>query len=130
MDALRSKYGEFVLAMLYNTGGLNSTSGWNLIVSAPWTDEMGKFDATHVIAQALHDGLDSEHQIAVSRVTVLTTDDSFARDITFLYPVAPGSKGVPVALVTAGDVSEGGGFVLCSRRLDTLVAATPPQQAR
>lgn len=129
VDSLRSHHGEFTLAMLYNSGGLNSTSSWNLIVSSSWTDEIGKFDATHLIAQALHDGLDSEHQVAVSRVTVLKTDDPFVRDINFLYPVALGSKGVPVALVTAGDVSEGGGFVLCSRVPEVLVAETPPQTA-
>ena len=115
VDNLRSHHGEFTLAMLYNSGGLNSTSSWNLIVSSFWTDETGKVDATHLIAQALHDGLDSEHQIAISRATVLRTDDPFVRDMNFLYPVALGSKGVPVALVTAGDISEGGGFVLCSQ---------------
>jgi hypothetical protein len=130
VDTLRSKHGELTLAMLYNSGGLNSTSNWNLIVSGPWADEMGKFDATHLVAQALHDGLDSEHQIAISRVTILRTDDPFSRDMNFLYPVPPGSKGVPVALVTAGDVSEGGGFVLCSRTPETLIAETPPQTAR
>lgn len=129
VDSLRSHHGEFTLAMLYNSGGLNSTSSWNLIVSSSWTDEIGKFDATHLIAQALHDGLDSDHQVAVSRITVLKTDDPFVRDINFLYPVALGSKGVPVALVTAGDVSEGGGFVLCSRVPEVLVAETPPQTA-
>ncbi len=130
VDDLRSHHGDFALAMLYNTGGLNSTSSWNLIVSAAWTDEIGKFDATHLIAQALHDGLDSEHQIAISRVTVLKTDDPFVRDMNFLYPVSAGSKGVPVALVTAGDVSEGGGFVLYSRIPEALVAETPRQTAR
>jgi hypothetical protein len=129
LETLRSKHGELTLAMLYNSGGLNSTSSWNLILSAPWADEMGKFDATHLVAQALHDGLDSEHQIAISRVTILRTDDDFTRDVNFLYPVSPGSKGVPVPLVTAGDVSEGGGFVLLSRAPETLIAETPPQTA-
>lgn len=129
LDKLRSHHGEFTLAMLYNSGGLNSTSSWNLIVASSWSDEIGKFDATHLIAQALHDGLDSEHQIAISRVTVLRTDDPFVRDMNFLYPVALGSKGVPVALVTAGDISEGGGFVLCSLVPESLVAGTPPQTA-
>ena len=129
VEKLRSQRGEFTLAMLYNSGGLNSTSSWNLIVSSPWTDEVDKFDATHLIAQALHDGLDSEHQIAISRVTVLRTDDPFVRDMNFLYPVPLGSKGLPVALVTAGDISEGGGFVLYSRVPEAVVAGTPPQSA-
>ena len=131
VDSLRSKYGEFTLAMLYNTGGLTAPSNWNLIVSASWANEMGKYDTTHLIAHALHDGIDSENQIAISRVTVLSTDDSFVRDMTFLYPVAPGKAGVPVAQVTAGDVTEGGGFVLYSRRSESrqLVPQTPPQAA-
>ncbi len=130
VETLRSKHGEHTLAMLYNSGGLNSDSSWNLILSAPWADEMGKFDATHLVAHALHDGLDSEHQLAISRVTILRTDDPFSRDINFLYPVPPGNRGVPVALVTAGDISEGGGFVLCSRTPETLIAAAPPQTTR
>ncbi len=132
VDSLRSKYGEFMLAMLYNTGGLTAPSNWNLIVSASWADEKGKYDTTHLIAHALHDGMDSESQIAISRVTVLNTDDPFVRDLTFLYPVPPGSAGVPIAQVTAGDVSEGGGFVLYSRRRESnqLVPQVPSQTAR
>lgn len=133
VDNLRSKYGDFTLAMLYNTGGLTAPANWNLIVSAPWADEKGKYDTTHLIAHALHDGMDSENQIAISRVTVLDTDDPFVRDMTFLYPIAPGSPGVPVAQVTAGDVTEGGGFVLYSRRPESshrLVPQAPPQTAR
>jgi len=132
VDTLRSKYGEFTLAMLYNTGGLTAPANWNLIVSAPWADEKGKYDTTHLIAHALHDGMDSENQTAISRVTVLNTDDPFVRDMTFLYPVPAGSGGVPVAQVTAGDVSEGGGFVLYSRRPEPnhLVPQAPPQTAR
>ncbi len=130
VDSLRSKYGDFTLAMLYNSGGLIAPSSWNLILSAPWADEMGKFEATHLVAQALHDGMDAENQIAISRVTVLRTDDPFVRDMTFLYPLAPGSTGVPVAQVTAGDVTEGGGFVLYSRRADQLVPQTPPKTVR
>ena len=130
VDSLRSKYGDFTLAMLYNSGGLIAPSSWNLILSAPWADEMGKFEATHLVAQALHDGMDAENQVAISRVTVLRTDDPFVRDMTFLYPLAPGSTGVPVAQVTAGDVTEGGGFVLYSRRADQLVPQTPPKTVR
>jgi hypothetical protein len=118
VEDLRAKYGEFSLAMLYNSGPLTAPSSWNLIVAAPWTDEMGKFDTTHLIAQALHDGMDSENQIAISRVTVLKTNDPFVRDMTFLYPVPSGSLGVPVPQVTAGDIIEGSGFVLYARRAD------------
>lgn len=115
VDDLRRQHGEFTLAMLYNRDSLAASSIWNLIVAAPWTDTMGKADTTHLIAHALHDGLDAENQSAISRVTVLRTDDPFVRDMTFLYPViSPG--GVPVGQVTAGDVSEGSGFIFYSNK--------------
>ncbi len=115
VEGLRENQGEFTLAMLYNTGSLTSSISWNLIVSAPWTDAMGKYEATHLIAHALHDGLDPENQPAISRVTVLKTTDPFVRDMTYLYPVAsPG--GVPLSQVTAGDVDDGSGFIFYSKK--------------
>lgn len=115
VEDLREKHGEFTLAMLYNTGSLTFSINWNLIVPAPWTDEMGKVETTHLIAHALHDGLDPDNQSAISRVTVLKTTDPFVRDMTYLHPVAsPG--GVPVSQVTAGDVEEGSGFIFYSKK--------------
>lgn len=38
VDNLAAERGEFVLAMLYNVGGLDVSYGWSLIVSAPWTE--------------------------------------------------------------------------------------------
>ena len=63
--------------MLYTANSLTASSSWNLIVSAPWTDAMGKVETTHLIAHALHDGLDPDNQSAISRVTVLKTTDPF-----------------------------------------------------
>jgi hypothetical protein len=115
VDSLRENHGEFALAMLYNRSSLTSPNNWNLIVSAPWTDAMGKYDTTHLIAHTLHDALDPENQPAISRVTVLSASDPFVRDMTYLYPVAsPG--GVPVGRVTAGDVDEGSGFIFYSKK--------------
>ena len=115
VDSLQENHGEFTLAMLYNRNSLTSSNNWNLIVSAPWTDEMGKYDTTHLIAHALHDGLAPENQPAISRVTVLNTSDPFVQEMTYLYPAAsPG--GVPVGRVTAGDVDEGSGFIFYSKR--------------
>jgi hypothetical protein len=115
VEGLREKHGEFTLAMLYNAGSLSSSSNWNLIVSAPWTDAMGTYDATHLIARTLHDEMDPTNQPAISRVTVLNTRDPFIRDMTLLYPEAsPG--GVPVGRVTAGDVDEGSGFIFYSKK--------------
>ena len=115
VEGLRENHGEFTLAMLYNTGSLTSSISWNLIVSAPWTDAMGKVETTHLIAHALHDGMDPDNQPAISRVTVLKTSDPFVRDMTYLYPVvSPG--GVPVSRVTAGDVEDGSGFIFYSKK--------------
>lgn len=116
VESLKAEQGEFTLAMLYNSGGLTAPSTWNLIVSAPWTDKMGKVESTHLIAQALHDGLGAENQIAISRVTVLKTSDRFVQDMTFLYPMGEAGAGMPVNQVTAGDVSEGSGFIFYSRK--------------
>lgn len=116
VDALRTERGEFTLAMLHNSGSLTAASSWNLIVSAPWTDEMGKFDATHLIAQALHDGMDSASQPAISRITVLETTDPFVRDMNFLYPLDPGGSWVPITHVMVEDITEGSGLLLYSKK--------------
>jgi hypothetical protein len=115
LEKLRAEHGEFTLAMLYNTGSLQAGSSWNLIVSASWTDMLGLGDATHLVADALGKGLESQDKAAISRVTVLKTSDQFVRDMTKLYPVsAPG--GAPLHQVTAGQITEGSAFVLYSQR--------------
>lgn len=116
IETLRAERGEFTLAMLYNTSSLTAASSWNLIVSATWTDEMGKFDATHLLAQALHHGMDSASQTAISRVTVLPTADPFVRDRNFLDPVDPAGSCLPITQVMAGDITEGSGLLLYSKR--------------
>ena len=85
IEKLRAECGEFRLAMLYNSS-LDATSNWNLIVSAPWTDRLGVAKATHNIATALHESLGLENQKAISRITVLATDDPFVRDIIGCIP--------------------------------------------
>lgn len=113
LESLRQQHGEFSLAMLYNNGPLQADSSWNLIVSAPWTDNIGTAEATRMIARALNEGLGLENQHAISRVTVLKTSDPFVRDMTKLYPVTTPS---PVHQVTAGQVTEGSGFIFYSRK--------------
>jgi hypothetical protein len=113
MEGLRVQHGEFALVMLYSNA-LESDSSWNLIVSAPWTDVMGVGEATRLIARALNEGLERENQQAISRITVLKTSDPFVRDVIRLYPVSPLAP-VPIAQVTAGGVTEGSGFILCSQ---------------
>jgi hypothetical protein len=114
IESLRRQYGDFKLAMLYNSA-LEAESGWNLIVSAPWSDEMGTAAAIRTIARALNEELGLENRNSISRITVLNTSDPFVRDMTSLYPVA-GPDGVPLPHVTAGRVTEGGGFVFYSQK--------------
>jgi len=115
IEKLRKERGEFALAMLYNNV-LEAETSWNLIVSAAWTNEMGVAEATRLIAQVLNESLGQENQRAVSRITVLKTSDPFVRDMVRLYAVKPAS---PMALpqVTAGDVTEGGGYILYSQKV-------------
>jgi hypothetical protein len=112
VEELRSQFGDFKLAMLYNSA-LDASSNWNLIISSDWTDRMGIAQATKVIAKQLYDFLDLEKRPAIARVTVLKTTDAFVRDMTQLYPVLNG--GVPLQRITAGGITEGAGFVFYSQ---------------
>ncbi len=115
VDALRDRWGPFKLAMLYNSAALDVTTNWNLIVSSDWTDKLGIAEATRTIAHELHSSLSLENRAAVSRVTVLRTDDPFVRDMTYLYPVSGSGREVPLNQVVAGGVSDGAGFVFYSQ---------------
>jgi hypothetical protein len=115
IETLRIQHGEFTLAMLYNDT-LDAVSGWNLIVSAPWTDAMGSAETIRLIARVLDESLSLENKRAISRITVLKTSDSFVRDMTRLYAVKPGSH-IPLSQVTAGEITEGSGFILYSQKV-------------
>ncbi len=114
VEKLRAQFGEFKLAMLYNSA-LDVPSNWNLIVSSDWTDELGIPEATQVIARELHQSLSLENRPAISRITVLQTGDPFVRDMTRLYPVLTSEGGIPLSQVTAGGVTDGAGFVFYSQ---------------
>ena len=114
VEILRGRYGDFKLAMLYNSA-LNLSSNWNLILAADWTDKLGITEATHLIAREVHQNLSMENRPAVSRVTVLSTGDPFVRDMTRLYPVLTREGGVPLSHITAGDVTDGAGFLIYSQ---------------
>jgi hypothetical protein len=113
IEELRGQYGNFTLALLYNST-LQSDWGWNLIVSAPWLDRMGLGEATRLVVNAVYQGANVENKSRVSRVTVLKTSDPFVREMTNLYPVAPGTR-MPVQQLFAGDTA-GSGFILYSQR--------------
>lgn len=121
MDGLRARHGDLVLAMLYNAA-LDAEFGWNLIVSAPWTDRMGTGNATREIARALNEGMARESQSAISRITVLKTSDPFVRDMVRLYPVTfRAGAPLPLPQLTAGEIVEGSAFVICSQLLPAHV---------
>ena len=109
LENLRARRGEFKLAMLYNSS-IESTISWNLIVSAPWLDEMKLAPAVNLIARELHEKLGLENMTSISRITVLKTTDPFVRDVTAFYPV-----GIPIPQLTAGEMS-GSGFILHSQK--------------
>ena len=115
IETLRGRYGEYKLAMLYNSGALDVPTNWNLIVSSDWTDGLGIAEATRRIAHELHLGLGLENRAAVSRVTVLRTNDPFVRDMTHLHPVSGHQGGIPISQVVAGGITEGAGFVFYSQ---------------
>lgn len=111
---LRAEHGEFRLAVLYNSE-VGAQTNWNLIVSSEWADTLGTPQATRVIARQLHEGLGYENKSALSRVTVLNTDDPFVEDMMNLYPEIGDNAGVPFKQITAGGVNEGGAFVFYLR---------------
>jgi hypothetical protein len=114
IEKLKQQQGDFRLAMLYNDV-LEASYGWNLIVSAPWADKLGIAESTRLIANTLNATLETENQSAISRITVLKPTDPFVRDMTKLYPVELGSR-IPLAHVTAGEVTEGSGFIFYSQK--------------
>lgn len=114
VEILRHRYGDYKLAMLYNSD-LDAPTNWNLIVSSEWTDDLGVPEAIRVIAKALHENLGLENKGAISRITVLKTNDAFVTDMTHIYPVHGGQGGVPLQQVTAGGITEGAGFVFYSQ---------------
>jgi hypothetical protein len=113
IERVRKQRGEFRLAMLFNNA-LEAEAGFNLIVSATWTDEAGTATAIRTIARALNKGLGAENRNSISRITVLKTSDPFVKDMTSLYPVA--GEDVPLRQVTAGRVTEGSGFIFYSQK--------------
>ena len=114
VEKLRVQFGDFKLAMLYNSA-LDVSSNWNLIVSSDWTDRMGIPEATKVIAREIHQTLSLTNLVAVTRITVLKTTDPFVRDMLHLYPVLTREGGVPLSQITAGGVTDGAGFVFYSQ---------------
>jgi hypothetical protein len=91
LEELRVERGDFSLAMLFSSfeGG---DAGWNLIVSAPWTDGMKTADATRLVAETLQKELSEENKRLISRVTVLRTDDGFVQALNRSFELSsPGS---------------------------------------
>lgn len=110
VEAVKATYGEFKLAMLYNSH-LDARTNWNLIVAADWADERGVAEATRIIAEELHKQVGPENRSAVSRITVLRTSDPFVMDMARLHPYASSGGGVWLTQVAAGDVTEGAGYI-------------------
>jgi hypothetical protein len=109
---LVKQHGGLTLAMLYKR---NDESGWNLIVSAPWTDKLGRAQAIDVVTRTLSEELSFENKQIISRVTVLPTKDLFVREITSIYQVAsPGAEQWVTNISVAG-IPIGVGHIFYSR---------------
>jgi hypothetical protein len=106
--------GPLVLAMLYRQNDLPEQT-WNFIVSAPWTDRLGRANATSVVIRALSEELGVENKQLISRVTVLPTTDPFVREITSMYQVAsPGAEQF-ITNTSAAGIPIGVGYILYSQ---------------
>jgi hypothetical protein len=114
IEQLRTRHGDFKLAMLYNRS-LEMPTSWNLIIAADWTDNVGIGPATHLIAKELHERLVEEVRSAISRISVLSTNDRFVREMTSLHPVLNSKRAVPVSPVIADGITEGVGFLFYSQ---------------
>jgi hypothetical protein len=120
---LRVEHGEFKLAMLFNVDS-SSKTGWNVIISSDWTDQMGVAQATHMIALLMHDGLSLENKSALGRVTVLKTDDPFVDEMRNMFAEIDDMRGFPLRTVNADGV-QGGAFIFYLRsNFKTEVAST------
>jgi len=116
LDGIRAARGSFVLAMLYNRAE-EANTGWNLIVAAPWADELGVADSTEAIVRELTLKLDLENKTAISRVTVLETDDSFVRAMNDCCNLIPPQGVQPARNIVVDAVPIGSGYVFFSEGL-------------
>jgi hypothetical protein len=115
LKRLQIEQGKFSLAMTYKRDDM-SEGGWNLIIAAPWADRLGKEEATRIVAHALSDGLGTENKQAVTRVTVLPTQDEFVRAMTSLYRISKSGPPLAIQNSTVAGVSIGTAFLFYSQR--------------
>jgi hypothetical protein len=116
LNQIRTARGPFILAMLYNRAE-EANTGWNVIVAAPWADELGVADATGVIVRELSLKLGLENKTAISRVTVLKTDDSFVRAMNDYFSLIPPQGVQPLRNIVVDGVPIGSGYVFFSEGL-------------
>jgi hypothetical protein len=122
VETVRVRRGDFVLAMLYSSAE-GATTGWNLIISAPWADKLGIVEATRAVTHELSLGLGLENRSAISRVTVLKTGDPFVRDMTALFQVSDPGMRLPVSNVAPDGIPVGSGYIFYSQ--PNLLAQIP-----
>jgi hypothetical protein len=114
LQRLMAERGGLALAMLYK-GTDASETAWNLIVAAPWTDKLGRAQATEVVIRALSQELSLENKPIISRVTVLSTTDRFVREITSAYQVASPGAEQWVTNISAAGIPIGVGYIFYSQ---------------
>ncbi len=115
LEQVRTSKGEFTLAMLYSSfeGG---EGGWNLILSAVWTDGMDTGEAIQLFADVLRNSLTPESVPSISRITVLPTTDPFVLGITSAFAVAGPGSTIYISNSTFGGVQVQRGILFYSQR--------------
>lgn len=116
LDQIRAVRGPFVLAMLYNRAE-EANTGWNVIIAAPWADELGVADSTEAMVRELSFNLGLENKTAISRVTVLKTDDSFVSAMNDYFSLVPLHGVQLMRNIVVDGVPIGSGYVFFSEGL-------------
>ena len=89
VQKMETSKGQFTLAMLVpSESGL--TDKWNLVLSAKWIDDQGLQPAIPMITSSLLHHLSKANVQKIERISPLSTNDSFVRDLVEEREVIPG----------------------------------------
>lgn len=125
--AIEASRGEFTLAMLVpSESGL--TDKWNLVVSAKWIDDKDLLGAIPVITSGFLKHLSKSNAGKIERVSPLSTNDSFVREIVEEVEVVPGTayRAYLFALTTRG-INDA---IILAARNSTRRSSRQPEAAR
>lgn len=127
VQAMETSRGEFTLAMIVpSESGL--TDKWNLVVSAKWIDEKDLLGAIPMITSGFLKHLSKSNAGKIERVSPLSTNDSFVREIVEEVEVVPGTayRAYLFALTTRG-INEA---IILAARNSVRRSSRQPEAAR